>query len=843
MSRSLSISNADLATLDAKIKSNSGARSALVNSSFFSKNRGTGNGNNTDDVGNGDTKLHTNIDIVGAIDNLKLDEEDEQVNEGDTESGSNGPHKVDANMSNPTTAGANFGFPMYPPHAQSPYYFAPYQGSLTPQQQLKGNKGPTPPTTHYSGWTNHPSDFGSQYNATNHYQGGGGYVPASEPPLSSNKRDEPNIPFVKPLELPDSKEEADAQSKKLTGLSLSQGETSTTAGSATSNEQAPNEETEGNDSGNGTEKHGQDSTGAIAPQFVNISSPPPFNPFSPMALNHHPTGPGVPPGVPSPMMPYNYPLPLPPHHPHQPPPPQQQAGGPGNFQNFGMKMGPNSPLPRPPHPSAHFNSGPTSSTGNVQSGTVWNSNENPHRAEQATGPPPHILNHLPYQTGPQQTPPIQQQQQQQQQRQQQQLHHQHAHPMHFQSGVNGNRSGPFIPNQFNRGYYNRRGNKRGGHHYGVGHFGSVINGGGNYHYRRGEDTNKYQNANIDDYRGNILSLTIDQHGCRFLQRELIKEQETKEGTERGSENGKEEQEKEVGDDSVATLVFNELHDEVINLMLDPFGNYLIQKLVECITIEQKLDLITYSKSQFNRIALDSHGTRALQKLIECVGGYKEEGKQKMCAGLIIESLAPTIVSLSKDLNGNHVVQKCLINFSNDTNQVIYDIIKDNCETIACHRHGCCVLQRCLDYGSQLQIESLSHEITQRLDKFTYDPYGNYVVQYVLTHGDESSIDTIFAYLESNFYQLSIHKFGSNVLEKSIRLNDNKRSGLLIDKLLQLSQDEFLKVLNDSFGNYVLQTCLDVAQLDQMTKLSEILVPLLPDIILTPHGKRIVNKLQ
>lgn len=124
--------------------------------------------------------------------------------------------------------------------------------------------------------------------------------------------------------------------------------------------------------------------------------------------------------------------------------------------------------------------------------------------------------------------------------------------------------------------------------------------------------------------------------------------------------------------------------------------------------------------------------------------------QDESARLIIESLAPTIVSLSKDLNGNHVVQKCLISLSNKTNQVIYDTIKDNCEVVACHRHGCCVLQRCLDYGNKQQIDALSHEITTKLDIFTADPYGNYVVQYVLTHGDRQSIDTIFAYLQSNF---------------------------------------------------------------------------------------------
>lgn len=95
---------------------------------------------------------------------------------------------------------------------------------------MKVNNGVQPPVTYSSGWNGHPSGFDSQFNGLSHQ----GYTPISEPPLNQN-RDETNVPFIKPLELPDSKE--DAQSKLLNGLSLSQGETRT----ITSNEQESDE--------------------------------------------------------------------------------------------------------------------------------------------------------------------------------------------------------------------------------------------------------------------------------------------------------------------------------------------------------------------------------------------------------------------------------------------------------------------------------------------------------------------------------------------------------------------------------------------------------------------------
>jgi hypothetical protein len=69
---------------------------------------------------------------------------------------------------------------------------------------------------------------------------------------------------------------------------------------------------------------------------------------------------------------------------------------------------------------------------------------------------------------------------------------------------------------------------------------------------------------------------------------------------------------------------------------------------------------------------------------------------------VIAALHPSVVALIKDLNGNHVIQKCLHKLSAENNQFIYDTVSEHCIEVATHRHGCCVLQRCIDHATEQQ---------------------------------------------------------------------------------------------------------------------------------------------
>ena len=65
----------------------------------------------------------------------------------------------------------------------------------------------------------------------------------------------------------------------------------------------------------------------------------------------------------------------------------------------------------------------------------------------------------------------------------------------------------------------------------------------------------------------VVGVAKDQNGCRFLQRKF-----------------------EEGGAAAIAAVFPEILDNLIELMIDPFGNYLIQKLLDRCSEEQRLQV-------------------------------------------------------------------------------------------------------------------------------------------------------------------------------------------------------------------------------------------------------------
>ena len=77
---------------------------------------------------------------------------------------------------------------------------------------------------------------------------------------------------------------------------------------------------------------------------------------------------------------------------------------------------------------------------------------------------------------------------------------------------------------------------------------------------------------------------------------------------------------------------------------------------------------------------------------------------------MINSLEEGVVSLIRDLNGNHVIQRCLQRLGPEDSQFVYDAACAHTMEIATHRHGCCVLQRCIDFATPVQKKLLVAEI-------------------------------------------------------------------------------------------------------------------------------------
>ena len=326
------------------------------------------------------------------------------------------------------------------------------------------------------------------------------------------------------------------------------------------------------------------------------------------------------------------------------------------------------------------------------------------------------------------------------------------------------------------------------------------------------DANRFMNYDLKTMpRHEIYSLCKDQHGCRFLQKKL---------EERNAE--------------YAQIIFDETAPHVVELMTDPFGNYLCQKLLEFANDEQRTTLVRNAAPAMVSIALNQHGTRALQKMIEFIS-TEEQTK------IIIQALSGQVVDLIQDLNGNHVIQKCLNHLKSSEAQFIFDAVGEHCITVGTHRHGCCVLQRCIDHASGFQKVDLVRQITAHSFHLVQDPFGNYVVQYILDLNDPTFTTPLCLGFRGKICELSMQKFSSNVIEKCIRCAEMSTKAAMIEELLDVEQLE--RLMRDSYGNYVIQTALEFAPPELCMHLIDAMRPILPQIRQTPYGRRIQSKVQ
>jgi mRNA-binding protein PUF3 len=98
-------------------------------------------------------------------------------------------------------------------------------------------------------------------------------------------------------------------------------------------------------------------------------------------------------------------------------------------------------------------------------------------------------------------------------------------------------------------------------------------------------------TNVKDIIGKVVEFSGDQHGSRFLQTKL-----------------------ETASASDRDFIFSEIGPSSLKLMTDVFGNYVIQKLFEFGSDEQKAALVSKMEGHVLNLSLQMYGCRVVQKV-------------------------------------------------------------------------------------------------------------------------------------------------------------------------------------------------------------------------------------
>ncbi|KAB1213229.1 hypothetical protein CJ030_MR5G022406 [Morella rubra] len=313
--------------------------------------------------------------------------------------------------------------------------------------------------------------------------------------------------------------------------------------------------------------------------------------------------------------------------------------------------------------------------------------------------------------------------------------------------------------------------------------------------------------------------SVDQHGSRFIQQKL----------EQCSVEDKES-------------VFKEVLPHASKLMIDVFGNYVIQKFFEHGNLGQRKEFADQLAGQMLSLSLQMYGCRVIQK-----GKKKREActfpplkrgeeaeknsvsfvsslrsgeymvavsfvndvtnrwgiswdKEGICLTALevieldqkiqlVHELDGHVMRCVRDQNGNHVIQKCIECVPVEKIGFIVSAFQGQVATLATHPYGCRVIQRVLEHCSdELQIQCIVEEILESACVLSQDQYGNYVTQHVLEMGKSHARTRIIKSFTGAVVQMSQHKYASNVVEKCLEYGDTAERELLIEEIIGHSED-------------------------------------------------------
>jgi hypothetical protein len=300
-----------------------------------------------------------------------------------------------------------------------------------------------------------------------------------------------------------------------------------------------------------------------------------------------------------------------------------------------------------------------------------------------------------------------------------------------------------------------------------------IRGGGDYRPRpQGERVN-YSGKTLRDVTGTIATIVNKQEGSRFIQR-LIDE-----GTD---ENRKE--------------IFDEVYPQAKTIMMDGFGNYVMQKLIDHATVDQMVLLVPTLKDNILELAENRISNYPLQKIIQFV---------------------------SKRLNASASASTLPEEYERKFRYFFEDMIEsvtNRLRELSCHQIGTRVIQCMVEYFPDLYKERILSSLLRYFDDLAKNYYGSYVLNDALKHCHETFLESISIKVQSKLLDYSNDQYASMFIKQ---LLDNKRyRNNVITELISLcfnGNDTFnvVRMLNNAFAHQVLKKLMSSCENEEQLK--------------------------
>ncbi|RSL97330.1 hypothetical protein CEP52_010956 [Fusarium oligoseptatum] len=244
------------------------------------------------------------------------------------------------------------------------------------------------------------------------------------------------------------------------------------------------------------------------------------------------------------------------------------------------------------------------------------------------------------------------------------------------------------------------------------------------------------------------------------------------------------------------------------LMVNRFGNFLVQRCFEHGTPEQVVNIAESIRGNTLNLSMDPFGCHVVQKAFDSV----PENFKAIMVHELLRRIPETVIHRY----ACHVWQKLFeLRWTESPPQImkfVNESLMGMWHEVALGETGSLVVQNifenCLEEDKRPCIE----EVLANIDIVAHGQFGNWCIQHICEHGappDRSrAIDHVIRYAA----EYSTDQFASKVVEKCLKIGGAEFLGRYLDRVCEGRRDRtripLIDIASDQYGNYLIQWILN-----------------------------------
>jgi hypothetical protein len=251
-------------------------------------------------------------------------------------------------------------------------------------------------------------------------------------------------------------------------------------------------------------------------------------------------------------------------------------------------------------------------------------------------------------------------------------------------------------------------------------------------------------------------------------------------------------------------------DQAYPLMINRFGNFLVQRCFEHGTPDQIIAIARAIRGNTLNLSMDPFGCHVVQKAFDSV---PEEYK-----AIMVHELLRRIPETVIHRYACHVWQKLFeLRWSDTPPQImkyVNEALRGMWHEVALGETGSLVVQNIFENCLEDDKRPCINEVLASIDVIAHGQFGNWCIQHICEHGAipdrNHAIDHVLRFAT----EYSMDQFASKVVEKCLKIGGTEFLDRYLDRVCEARADRprmpLIDVAGDQFGNYLIQYILSHA---------------------------------